>query len=247
MKLQPFVIHGSRTRLARELRKKHRFRRRDFKTSPDTFDWNLDTFLAYPDPSKVKNAPAKYAEMRAFFSANKKEQWEVLKKYFMTPEIDKPPYVVRPLRHEGGIGFEIVNELPNESRAATHYWRSLWKRECEYRVIFVKGKKTITLLKRVPAGTAQDIAWNAGVSSFVTVHDHENDRLRHTKFYEKAEAFFKDYPFHLVAIDVLYRDCKHRVVEVNFCPGVLIPENLELLLNQFKHDASSLTPAGRDL
>lgn len=227
------IIHGSRSRLARYLRGKTWMPRRLYR-DPTTslFDWNTDIFLSYPEPSHVHNRPEHYDKMHEFFIANKRDQWMVLKEFFKCPEIKDPPYVVRPLRHEGGVDFEITDTLPPEDKARTHYWRSLWERSCEYRVIFVYGKPVLTLLKRVPENTPQNIPWNAGVSSFVTVHDGDNDRLRHSKFYECAEKFFAAYPFHLVAVDVLYRKQRHRVVEVNFSPGVLIPDNLNLLLNQ---------------
>lgn len=234
------IIHGSSRRLARALRKlgsfvplrsgKKRFTSGMYRwdaASLPSVDWNRDILLAYPN--RAANAPANYEKLVEFYRSNKFEQWQVLKEFFRCPELDKPPYVVRPLRHEGGVGFEVTNTIPPDSRKRTHYWRSLWNRTHEYRVFFCYGKPVITLLKSVPAATPQNIPWNAGVSSFVTVHDHANDRLRHTKFYEKATTFFQAYPFHLCAVDVLYRDCKHRVVEVNFSPGVLIPENLRLI------------------
>lgn len=214
----------------------------DWKGKPG--DWAKDIFLAYPPA--VQNAPSTYAKLHSFFTANKRDQWHVLREYFRCPEIKNPPYVVRPLRHEGGQGFEITNTLPDESRSRTHYWRSLWERSCEYRVFFAYGKPVLVLLKRVPDGTRQDIAWNAGVSSFVTVHDREHDRLRHSKFYQCAEKFFADYPFHLVAVDVLYKQQKHRVVEVNFSPGVTIPENLTLLAKALLNrpsETNTTTPA----
>lgn len=197
--------------------------------SSASFDWNQDLFLAYPQPSTVQNKPAQYDALHQFYISNKRDQWHKLKEYFRCPEIDAPPYVVRPLRHERGEGFEISETLPPESRASTHYWRSLWERSCEYRVFFVRGEKVLVLLKRVPDGTSQRVPWNVGISSFVTVHDSENDRLRHSKFYEKAQAFFKDFPFHFLCVDVLYRKQRHRVVEVNFSPNISIQPNLDEL------------------
>ncbi len=224
------IIHGSRPRLAKRLRLLSKFPRASYRDPRAKFDWAKDIFLSYPPPEQVDNAPKNYADLHKFYISDKYDQWQVLKKYFRTPEIEKPPYVVRPRRHEGGEGFEIVKTLPEESRGRTHYWRSLWQRNSEYRVIFIRGAKELVLLKRVPEGTSQEIPWNAGVSSFVTVHDHEqHDRLRHSLFYQKAEAFFKDYPFHFCAVDVLYREGKHRVVEVNFSPGIMIPENFNQL------------------
>lgn len=234
------IYHGSSKTLARAVRKagpfltlrngKRRFispRYRWDDGHAPVADWSRDVLLAYPD--RCQNAPEVYPKLVEFYRGNKFQQWQVCKDYFECPKIDKPPYVVRPLRHEGGIGFEVTDTLPPEARSKTHYWRSLWERSCEYRVFFVYGKPVLTLLKKVPEGTAQNIPWNAGVSSFVTVHDHDNDRLRHSKFYEKADAFFKALPFHLCAVDVLYRKHRHRVVEVNFSPGVLIDANLQTL------------------
>jgi hypothetical protein len=239
----PQIIHGSRPRLAKRLTLLSKFPRANYRDPRAKFDWNTDIFLSYPPPEQVINAPKNYAELHQFYIADKFDQWQVLKKYFCTPEIGKPPYVVRPRRHEGGEGFEIVTTLPEESRGRTHYWRSLWKRESEYRVIFIRGAKELVLLKRVPEGTSQEIPWNAGVSSFVTVHAHEHDRLRHTLFYQKAAAFFKDFPFHFCAVDVLYRDAKHRVVEVNFSPGIMIPENFNLVTSKLLHPHNVTVPA----
>lgn len=232
------IIHGLGKRLPRLCRRllKTRVARRlvfpalvHWKTLSARCDWNLDLFFAYPPASQVTNAPASYEKLYQFYIGNKRDQWHVLREYFKCPEIDGPPYVVRPLRHERGERFEISETLPPDSRATTHYWRSLWERSCEYRVYFIRGRKTLVLLKRVPDGTSQRLPWNVGLSSFVTVHDEANDRLRHSKFYEKAQAFLTDYPFQFLCVDVLYSKHKHRVVEVNFSPNVSIPENLDLL------------------
>jgi hypothetical protein len=211
---------------------------RDWKVEKP-IDWLTDIILAYPP--RIQNTPVPCEKLHKFFVANKRDQWHILREYFRCPEIKNPPYVVRPLRHEGGEGFEISQTLPDEARAKTHYWRSLWERSCEYRVFFVYGKPILVLLKCVPDGTPQNIAWNAGVSRFVTVHDHENDRLRHSKFYECAEKFFADYPFHLCAVDVLYKKHKHRVVEVNFSPGVSIPDNIVTLAKALLNRPSATT------
>lgn len=236
------IIHGSSRRLALALRRAGPFfrLRRGLKRFTSEvirwnvnpryeFDWNEDIFLAYPDQRFVHNAPAEYAAMKEFYNGNKYTQWQTLREFFRTPEFEEPPYVRRPLRHEGGIDFHITNTRPPADHDSRYYWRSLFERSCEYRVFFVKGRKVLTLLKQVPDGTSQQVAWNHGVSSFVTVHDPENDRLRHSRFYEKAADFFRALPFHLAAVDVLYRQQRHRVVEVNFSPGVLIPDNLRTL------------------
>lgn len=236
------IIHGSSRGLARALRRAGEFltlrnRKKRF-TSPMhrwdelgvSCDWARDVFLAYPDAARVSNAPTQYQAMVDFYRANKYEQWQKTKDFFRTPELEEPPYVRRPLRHEGGVDFHVQQERPEHDHDSRHYWRSLWERSCEYRVFFIRGAKVLTLLKRVPDGTPQNVAWNHGVSSFVTVHGEENDRLRHSLFYQKAAEFFKAYPFHLCAVDVLYKRQKHRVVEVNFSPGVMIDDNKHTLV-----------------
>ena len=241
-----FIFHGSRDRFARRVRRFVRLAtmtRRQRAANPLSaeclnarvtggrqYGWPDGLFLGLPPPEAVVVAPPKYAEMERFYRSNKRDQWHVLREYFRCPEINDPPYVIRPLQHEGGAGFQVSDTLPEESLSRTHYWRSLWPRSCEYRVLFAHGKPCVVLLKRVPEGTPQNCAWNAGVSSFVTVHDQEHDRLRHSKFYQCAEKFFADYPFHFLAVDVLYRKQRHRVVEVNFTPGVTIPANRDRLI-----------------
>lgn len=254
------IVHGAGQRMARMCRRIIRCsmppRVRGTVHGPDlcgwrgsrSFFWDKDLLLAYPDAACVEGRPSQYQALHDFYHANKKIQRDKLSEYFLVPKVGKPPFVVRPLRHERGEGFEVVQTVPEASKAGTNYWASLWHRTCEYRVFYVRGEKVLTLLKRVPEGTRQDIPWSHGVSSFVTVHESNNDRLRHTKFYEKAKVFLKDYPFHFIAIDVLYHDCAHRVVEVNFSPNITISANLDILARSlsgpFLYDPTHRTSVG---
>ena len=190
-------------------------------------NWNTDLFLSFPSHPRtvVRNTPEQYDRMVAFFRANKLGQWRRLDEFFDTPQLAGPPYVVRPLRHFGGAGFEMSETLPPPERSATHYWRSLWKRNREYRLIYCHGKLVLTLLKRVNDDTPQNVAWNHGVSHFVTVTDPINDRIKNTTFFDDVKPFLEEYPFHFIAFDLLYRKKKYAVVEVNFSPGVTIPAN----------------------
>lgn len=190
-------------------------------------NWNTDLFLSFPSNPRtvVRNTPEQYDRMVAFFRANKLGQWRRLDEFFDTPQLAGPPYVVRPLRHFGGAGFEMSETLPPPERSATHYWRSLWKRNREYRLIYCHGKLVLTLLKRVNEDTPQNVAWNHGVSHFVTVTDPINDRIKNTTFFDDVKPFLEAYPFHFIAFDLLYRKKKYAVVEVNFSPGVTIPAN----------------------
>lgn len=95
----------------------------------------------------------------------------------------------------------------------------------------------ITLLKRHP-DISPLLPWNhARGSSFVTVTNPENNRLRHTDVYgviENNREFFQ--AIDLCALDVLVNlrhDIPYVISEINFCPSVSIPSNLERIRNAF--------------
>lgn len=226
----PYLICNRNSSLASSIKslvpgiRKLFFRRRPLR---GWLDWNEDLFLSFPSDTSIpiNHVPDSYFRMRDFFRANKYGQWKRLEEYFDTPQLGEPPYVIRPLRHFGGAGFEISDTPMDISRSATHYCRSLWKRNREYRLIYCHGKLTLNLLKRVNEGTPQNVAWNHGVSRFVTVTDAANDRIKNTSFFEDVKPFLTDYPFHFISFDLLYRKKKYALVEVNFSPGVTIQAN----------------------
>jgi hypothetical protein len=138
-------------------------------------------------------------------------------------------YVVRPLRHSQGIGYRLTRD-PLDFEEGKEYISRLYPKAHEYRVIFVYGTPLITLLKRVPDDIDRDGPWNhATGSSFVTVTDPTKNRLRHFDVVDKLRAFDVVQTAHLVGADIMLGPDKsgYAVTELNFCPSITIPSNLE--------------------
>ena len=172
-----------------------------------------------------------------------------------TPNSYEPngKWVVRPLNHHGGRGFEVM-EQEEKPRYQGKYSSPMFNRTHEYRVVYLRGERMFTLLKRVDEGMPQDVPWNHdGGSSFVTVNNWENNRLRHSYFFEHFEDeytsggycpcceprptagdFFAHVEGDLIGVDVLYnadtRD--YAVCEVNFAPGLTIEANLNAIVTK---------------
>jgi hypothetical protein len=136
-------------------------------------------------------------------------------------------FVVRPLRHRSGIGYRVTFD-PNDFEEGREYISRLYPKRHEYRVIFCFGTPLITLLKRVPEGIDPNGPWNhANGSTFITVNNPDNNRLRHTDCIERLSAFSVVKNAHLVAADIMLGDNHDYVVsELNFCPALTIENNL---------------------
>lgn len=138
-------------------------------------------------------------------------------------------YVVRPLRHFGGSDYRITDD-PDDFVEGQEYISRLYPKRHEYRIIFVLGQALITLYKRVPLGIDPDGPWNhASGSSFVTVTQEENNRLRRTDCVERLSQLDVVKSAHLVAADIMLgrREDGYAVCELNFCPSLTIASNLE--------------------
>lgn len=96
-------------------------------------------------------------------------------------------------------------------------------------MIFCFGTPLITLYKRVPESADRDGPWNhACGSSFITVNNIDNNRLRHTDVYERLKEFDVIKHVHLCAADImLSKRANYVVCELNFCPSITIDSNLE--------------------
>ena len=235
-----YIVHGAWRKLTTSLLSVFPTpaqRRRAERVVHTQLDFNRDVFIKFPNQRVVDNAPPSYSEMFSFNWSDKFNQWLMLSGFMNTPQLAEPPYVIRPRNHHAGRGFRVVDTMPDLPHTHTHYTRSLFKRRWEYRVIFVRGRKCVVMNKQVPEDIAQDKPWNHDHgSTFVTVRDESNDRLRHTQFYQHADRFLQVYPYHLIAFDVLLnkeqgQEWEYAVTEVNFSPGLEIPENLTTISN----------------
>jgi hypothetical protein len=218
--------------------------------------WERDFFLAYPPPAIIEefrdneHHPAfnSYLNARLFFTASKPRQREILAGHgFPIPftirgmgELLGAPngshtFIARPLRHSQGAGFRV---LTHEQAHTTGQWdptreylQTLFDKTNEYRIVIVRGEPLITLLKKIPEDTPVDAPWNhAHGASFVTVHNWDNNRLRHTDVYDRIRAarpFFES--IDIGGLDVLFNKHDHSYVvcELNLCPSLSIQNNLE--------------------
>lgn len=145
-----------------------------------------------------------------------------------TPTMQEAPYVVRPLRHQGGNGFRITQD-PKDFNPNAEYICSLFKKDAEYRILFVYGEPVILLRKEPNGGVRADEAWNFGNSHFVTIDDPLRSNLHvHTDVYDRLVAHDVVHKSHYLGVDILYRT-KTRdyvVCEYNSSPALTIPENI---------------------
>jgi len=140
-------------------------------------------------------------------------------------------FVVRPLRHSQGRDYRITDQ-PTDFKEQAEYISCLFPKRHEYRIIFVRGTPLITLIKKVPDGIDPDGPWNhANGSTFITVNDMNNNRLRDTDVYDVLKSVPIIKSADLVAADVLLGKKKdgYVVTELNFCPALTIENNMDLV------------------
>ena len=141
-------------------------------------------------------------------------------------------YIVRPLRHSQGRGWRITSN-PSDFQEGREYVQEVYPKNYEYRILAVRGTPLVTLLKRRPEHLTQDQPWNhANGSTFVTVTDENNNRLRHTNVYQLIEQSQLLKGIDLCGIDVMYsRRNDYAIAEVNLCPSLEIESNLQRISN----------------
>jgi len=141
---------------------------------------------------------------------------------------DVGSYIVRPLRHTRGQGWRLTSS-PTDFEEGREYIQEIYPKNHEYRVIAVRGMPLVTLYKRRPEGTPHDQPWNhTNGSSFVTVSNPDNDRLRYTDVYEKIKSTDLFKSLDLIGLDIMIASRGQYVVtEVNLCPAVTLEHNLQ--------------------
>jgi hypothetical protein len=188
--------------------------------------YQQDFLLVYP--ANVTDGPEKYQELRAFSNSNKLIQRRYLHDHDIpVPTGEAEEYVVRPLRHSQGQGWRLTDN-PEDYDKSSEYISPLIKKEHEYRVVYCFGTPLFTLLKRRAEGLTYRDPWNhQHGSTFVTVEDPNNNRLRHTDVVERLEQVPVVQHAHLCAADVLFTKEKQAFVcELNFCPSLTIQGNV---------------------
>jgi len=200
-------------------------------------DWNRDFFMGgYPSPHLVRNAPDYYPALAAFFSANKRDQRVFLGRMGLpTPVVGQPPYVVRPLRHQGGEGWRITQDR-RDFNPEREYIASVFPKTNEYRLVYVHGTLQLMLTKiranpEVRLGT--DVPWNHGNTQFQTIPIETSNLLTHTDCLQRLLNNRIIREAHYVGVDVLYnrRSRDWVICEFNSSPALQIPENREKIVN----------------
>lgn len=202
---------------------------------------------------------ASYSLVREFFTKNKPLQRLYLAEHcnFSIPwtsyrsrsngtlerNNQRPTYCSRPTRHRAGSGWNVLSDSQAQeltqrpdsfSTSGEEYIQQVLPKDYEYRIIVCRGKTLITLLKRNTENLSPLVPWNhQHGSSFVTVENMENNRLRRTDIYQKIENAELLKHIDLCAIDVLYlkNPARYFVLELNFCPGLTIDSNIEKVKN----------------
>ena len=150
-------------------------------------------------------------------------------------------FIVRPLRHSQGRGWRIADN-PADFTEGSEYVQAIYPKNHEYRIIAIRGEPLITLLKRIPDGLPRSQPWNhSNGSSFVTVTDPSNNRLRHTDLYDRIAStpLFKS--IDLIGFDVMYRrNGEYALCEVNLCPALQISSNIEKVACYVRSDRKSV-------
>ena len=196
-----------------------------------------DLLLSLPHPMKLfpRYRTPDYLEAYHFCRLNKLQQREYLTEYFPVPETVtegelQGRYILRPLRHTQGRDYTVQTDgtVPQG-----YYASKVFPKKHEYRILYLKGR-TVTLIKKFHGDTpSPELPWNHTHGSFfVTVHNEENNRLRHTDIYQRIESFpLKDIQF--FGLDVLLKfendSYEYVISEMNMTPAVTIPNNLEAL------------------
>lgn len=215
--------------------------------NPD-LDWQRDLFFAYPKENayggRLANLPPTYDAIASYYTSNKRHQRLILNANgIKTPESyadDARRFIVRPLRHHGGVGFRVTDS-GDDYDPKTEYIAPLFPKKREYRVIYCFGTPLILLRKKPgPEATAEE-PWNhAHGSSFQTISSLEECRLFiQTKFFSDVQDFPVIRDAHIVAVDVLANGNRYAVCELNFSPAITIPSNLE----RIKHHVSCIQSA----
>lgn len=206
------------------------------------FDYRRDFMMFPARPEHVLNAPAEYSSVFAFSQLNKYGQRRYLNEFVPTPQAATTPaaaaalagdkFVVRPLRHSGGLGYRVTSDRSDFNPGA-EYISELFPKRREYRVIFVFGQPILYLRKKQHEGVDETQPWGAANSSFQTILDVPGSRLAGTDCVPRLSNIPVVRAAHIVAADVLFNhkhDPVYSVLELNFCPGIDIENNLQKIV-----------------
>lgn len=192
-------------------------------------------FIMCYRPEYFQHVPPEFLTIAEYYRLNKGLQRRYLKESGLcTPEsyphnLELYGGVSRPMRHRSGQDYAKVSVAEyHEGIYEGRYFAPIFPKKHEYRVIYVKGTKALVLYKRNSHNIAFDEPWNHdNGTSFVTVRNPDNDRLRHTSFYQDVMNHPIITKADIIGVDIMIDGHRnYAVLETNFNPQIEIEENL---------------------
>jgi len=236
--VRPRHIRSTPAALARDLGCQTRFYPNE--RHPRTFDFRRDFIMMPVNPVQVGNAPYNYADVWAFARKNKYGQRSELSRtgvpvpgtaatHQQADGLAGLQFVVRPLRHSGGVGYRVTSDR-HDFRDGAQYVSELYPKRREYRVIFLYGQPLIWMRKKPHEGVPQDAPWGHVNSRFQTINDIAASKIGQTDAVERLRAVPAVASSHIVAADLLWggREAAqgpYVCLELNFCPALDIENN----------------------
>lgn len=223
------------------------------------FDANRDLMLAIPERCPLNMPAEKHRNLREFYTRDKRGQRRLLREEgIKTPddyEAHDNRYVIRPTRHMGGLDYNVQT---GDECSSGYYASPLFLKTREYRVIYMRGRRVATYLKKLPedftsSDNYSEAPWNHDTAgaTFMTINREVNDKLRNTSFYTDTadllscqNAIGLDYAG-VLAVDVMYRDNdqQYAVCEVNFAPGLSIESTFDTMREYSEYFFNQQIPA----
>lgn len=241
--VRPKHIRSTPQAVAHSLKVQTRF----YPNKRYVFDYRQDFLMAAVHPESLRNTPPEYNETFAFQTRNKYGQRQTLGQYVAVPAaangytsaatLTGEQFVVRPLRHSGGMGYRVTGDR-TDFVAGTEYISELYPKRREYRVIFVFGEPLIHLRKKPNDGVDEAQPWGHANSRFQTINDVPGSRLARTDCVARLSSIPAVKGAHIVAADILFNAeaaQPYVCLELNFCPGLLIETNLEKVVTAIRN------------
>lgn len=237
--IRPRGIRGTPAKMAGTLQCQTRFYPNT--RHPRRYDYLRDFFMTVPHPEHVSNAPATYNDLYHFSSRNKYGQRSILSNFVPVPRfaatqaeaasLTGTQFVVRPLRHSGGLGYRTTGDRL-DFIGGQEYISELFPKRREYRIIFLFGQPVVVLRKKPNEGVDETQPWGHENSTFQTINDVPSCKLSGTDVFTRLSAMPAVQAAHITAADILYNsksDPKYAVLELNFCPGIDIENNVNTI------------------
>jgi len=138
-------------------------------------------------------------------------------------------YVIRPLNHRQGQEFRITEDQ-RDFNPNTEYCSLFIPKTKEFRIIYYKGRRVCTYLKKTPEESfspEQPWTFSNGCRFLTIANPESNDRILRTSLYQELDNHWITKAAHLIAVDVLWKNPTAYICEINFAPGLTIASTFD--------------------